>query len=345
MPCYNPLPATKLVGGGIVVHKRHQQKKATPSHLGTDIKLPCSQCIGCRLDRASQWAVRLMNEAQLHKRNSFITLTYNDEALASRRPGVGTYGSLRPSLQSVNTRTQGVSGNLTQANENLDSLRPVDVQLFMKRLRKSLTTPGASTKVRFYLVGEYGEQYGRPHYHIALFGEDFSDDRWPWRTTERGDKVYRSSRLESLWTHGNSEVGELTIESAAYVAGYILKKVNGKMADEHYRRETAEGEVIWLSPEFAHMSRRPGIGKEWLEKYHSDVYTEDKIIHEGKKTKVPRYYDKLLEMMNPAQLAYTKMMRELRAKELAHDNTPARLADKEAVAKAKQALKKHNLEN
>lgn len=313
-----------------------------------DIKLPCGNCIGCRLDRSKQWAVRLMLEAQLHKKNSFITLTYNEGALASRRPTWEPTVPYTPPSEIDHRSSRSYHEASSQARPNLDSLRPRDVQLFMKRLRKDLSTRKGSAKVRFYLVGEYGERFQRPHYHIALFGEDFSDDRTYWRTS--GDhRIYRSSRLEKLWTYGNSEIGELTLESAAYVASYVLKKVNGKLADEHYRRtDPATGQDIWVHPEFAHMSRGgkngKGLAAEWFAKYSSDVYPEDHVIHNGLKLKPPRYFDKLLEKWDPAAITAIRFNREMRAKELAADNTPARLAVKETVTKAKLALKKRQLE-
>lgn len=218
----------------------------------------------------------------------------------------------------------------------------------MKRLRADLATRKPSNKVRFYAVGEYGEQFHRPHYHIALFGEDFSDDRTIWRTS--GDNtIYRSSKLESLWTLGNSEIGDLTIDSAAYVASYVLKKVNGTMAEEHYKRtDPLTGDTFWLWPEFALMSRGGtrgrGLASQWLTKYMGDVYPHDVVIHDGRKLKPPRYFDKLLEKFDPATMGVIRMQREIRAKELADDNTPARLAVKETVQIAKMALKKRNLE-
>lgn len=290
-----------------------------------------------------------MCEAQLHERCSFITLTYSEETLRARRPGwEPTVPSPLPQEEEPSPLSHRVNHARTEAHAHEDSLRKRDVQLFMKRLRDNLTTRGASTRVRFYAVGEYGERFQRPHYHIALFGEDFSGDRYYWRTS--GENVcYRSPRLEKLWDLGNSEIGDLTIESAAYITSYVMKKVNGKKADEHYKRVCPRtGEIFWINPEFALMSRGGrrgrGLASEWFGKYENDVYPDDAVVQFGRKMKPPRYFDKLLDDYNPAKMAYVRMMREQRAKELAEDNTPARLADKEAVATAKMQLKKRNLE-
>jgi hypothetical protein len=42
------------------------------------------------------------------------------------------------------------------------------------------------------------------------------------------------------------------------------------------------------------MSRKPGIGKEWFDKYKSDVYPHDYVVVKKHKIRPPRYYDKLL---------------------------------------------------
>jgi len=53
-------------------------KLVSPNRVVT---VPCGQCIGCRFDQARSWAIRCVHEAQFHKKNSFLTLTYDDEHL------------------------------------------------------------------------------------------------------------------------------------------------------------------------------------------------------------------------------------------------------------------------
>lgn len=194
------------------------------------------------------------------------------------------------------------------------------------------------------MCGEYGEKLKKPHYHYLLFGYNFPD-RYYYKTSESGEKLYRSATLESAWPFGHAWIGEVTYESCAYVAAYVMKKLNGEKADEHYRRTDEAGNDWWIQPEFNEMSRRPGIAREWWERFNADVHTDDVVVRmTGGKLKPPRYYDKLLELMDPGTMALIKLKRELRAKELAGDNTPARLADKETVTNAKMALKQRNLE-
>lgn len=264
--------------------------------LAERLTLPCGQCMGCRLERSRQWATRIMFEAQLHKPdNCFITLTYAPEHVP-----------FPPSLDYTH------------------------FQLFMKRLRKAL-----DRKVRFFMCGEYGDQTFRPHYHACIFGTDFPD-RYLQSRSPAGYDLYRSPLLERCWTMGHSAVADLTFESAAYVARYCLKKVNGEYADEHYRHiDFGTGEVTQLKPEFARMSLKPGIGGKWFDLYSSDVYAgHDYVVVNGKKVRPPRYFDRLLEKRNPELYADIKEARADRAKRLAPDNTPERLAVKEEVKRA-----------
>ena len=254
------------------------------------VTLPCGQCVGCRLERSRQWAIRCVHEASLYEDNCFITLTYNNQYL----PPDG-------------------------------SLRVRDFQLFMKRLRRS-----HGPNIRFYHCGEYGEQYGRPHYHACLFNFDFVDKR-PWKQL-RENTLYRSAELERLWPYGHSSVGGLTFQSAAYVARYIMKKVNGKAAEDHYEKVDPEtGEIHRLTPEYTTMSRRPGIGKGWLEKYSGDVYPGDFVVLNGKKMRPPKFYDVQYELMEPEEMEGIKKRRLKALEKHSENNTRERLRVRETI--------------
>lgn len=245
---------------------------------GHVVPIPCGKCIGCRLEKARQWAVRCVHEAQMYPENSFITLTYNNENLPKDR-----------------------------------NIQKRDLQLFFKRLRKALSPK----EIRYYACGEYGDKMGRPHYHACLFNHDF-EDKIMLRTGKvkpsglskfkptRNHALYTSPVLEKIWKKGFVTIGELTFDSAGYVARYVTKKITGPPAAEHYQGRT---------PEFALMSRMPGIGKPWLDKYFTDVYPKDFFTLNGVKNKPPRYYDDLLKKKNPRLHIKLKEARELKAKE------------------------------
>lgn len=208
----------------------------------------------------------------------------------------------------------------------------------MKRLRKRF-----GPNVRFYMCGEYGEQLDRPHYHACLFGVDFHQDRTVW-SNKGGHILFRSKTLEDLWPFGFCTIAELTFETAAYTARYVMKKVTGDLAQDHYRRVDPDtGEVAQLVPEFNKMSLRPGIGSVFMERFLSDMYPHDYVVVNGSKCKPPRFYDKKFEKLDPLAFDEMKSKRELDAAKAAPDNTRARLAVKQQVAEGRVALLKRNV--
>lgn len=262
MVCYSPIVAYK---GGVnangkvdVVFERPTGCDSSAFH---ELKLPCGKCFGCLTDRSKSWAIRCLNEAQMHEDNCFVTLTYDDEHMPR--------------------------------NGSLDKQEFV---LFMRRLRRTYS----DKKIRYFHCGEYGEKLGRPHHHVLLFGMDFDDKRLH-KDNFRGDSMYRSASLEKLWPFGFSLIGELNYESAGYVARYTLKKVYGDRAEEHYGGKL---------PEYCTMSRRPGIGKGWFDKFRTDLYPCDYGVVDGHRVKPGKYYDKLLDAVDP------EMMKDVKKKRL-----------------------------
>lgn len=261
------------------------------------LQVPCGQCSGCRLERSRQWALRCMNEASCWKYNSFATLTYSDDKLPR-------------------------NGSLVMD----------DHQRFMKRLRDRLDYP----PMKFYMCGEYGERTGRPHYHYLLFGLDFSDKVY-FKTTGSGHKLYTSALLEDIWGLGHCPIGDVTFDSACYVARYIMKKQTGKSARDAYNiYDPITGEVqAELMPEFNAMSRASGIGKEFFARFRDDIYPRDFMTVNGLKVRPPRYYDNAFEVDDPLGLAWIKEKRRRAALVHADNNTPERLAVREYITEHK----------
>jgi len=205
-----------------------------------------------------------------------------------------------------------------------------DVSKFMRRLRKRLWKEHDQA-VRFYACGEYGDKWGRPHLHVCLFGWDFPDKQHT-NTTERGHKLMESEELGKVWTKGAHQIGELTFESAAYVARYVMKKINGEKKDEHYavtwKVDKETGEVTphqSLEPEFNTMSRRPGIGQSFFEKHKDTIYRDDGVIVNERMTPPPKYYDRLYEVIDPRHMEEIKEKREQRADRHKENNSDKRL--------------------
>ena len=201
-------------------------------------------------------------------------------------------------------------------------------QLFMHKLRKAV--PGAG---RFFMSGEYGDENERPHYHAILFNCDFRDKLFHMR--KDGLDYYTSALLAKLWGHGFCLIGDLTMASAGYVARYNLKKITGPAAGDRYQWITEDGEVVDRVPPFSRSSNRPGIGYEWFQRYWSDCFPCDYMVHKGKRFPVPRYYTKLYERLDEYDAEMVKM-RRARAMDDRRDHpdfTSRRLRDKNELAR------------
>jgi len=219
---------------------------------------------------------------------------------------------------------------LTYSDSNLPdsgSLVLRDFQLFCKRLRKRLGG------FRFFHCGEYGERLGRPHYHACLFGVDFPDRVL--YNERNGVKLYESPLLNDVWGLGFATVGDVTFESAAYVARYVCKKVTGESAGDHYGDK---------KPEYVTMSRRPGIGREWFEKFSAEVYPSDEVISRGRSCRPPRFYDSVFELAEPSVFDVVKRKRVERARVHSANCTPERLRVRERCTNARISFLRRSLE-
>ena len=231
---------------------------------------------------------------------------------------------------------------LTYDDENLPpdgSLNKRHFQLFMKRLRKHFD----ETQIRYFHCGEYGDKLGRPHYHACLFGVDFSDRIA--HSMANDIVTYTSPTLTKIWGKGFTTCGELNYETAAYTARYIMKKITGKKALDHYQRiDLLTGEIYQLEPEYTTMSlgrkKGDGIGGSFYKKYQSDFFPADECPIPGKGVykSVPRYYEELYKEENPESYAEIKERRKLYRDTHADEYTPARLRAKEEVKEAQLRL-------
>lgn len=215
----------------------------------------------------------------------------------------------------------------------LGSLKIEDWQKFAKRLRK------AKGPFRFFHCGEYSPA-GRPHYHALIFGLDFREDRRPW-----GKGTFVSDELTKIWGMGHCVIGNVEHESAAYVAGYCIKKVNGDRAADYYSRPDPEtGEMLPIRPEYASMSRRPGLGTSWYEKYYSDLYPSEECWVDGKRKPMPLFYVRKMEAGDPVLARKLELGRKKGEKRREWNRSFERLAVRERVAKARIGMKKGSLE-
>ncbi|UPW41064.1 replication initiator protein [Sigmofec virus UA08Rod_5645] len=243
--------------------------------------VPCGKCVGCRMEYSRQWANRCMLELEYHDSAYFVTLTYDDYHVPQSYYADPDTGEAQVSL----------------------TLCKRDLQLFMKRLRARFS----DDNIRFFACGEYGPSTWRPHYHLIIFGLHLND--LVWKGKRRGNDFYASPSLERCWsTHskmtnlfgeecvtplapiGFVEVGEVTWESCAYTARYIMKKLKGADADFY--------DQFGLTPPFTLMSRNPGLARQWYEDHphiNEYEYINLKTPTGGLKFRPPQYYTDLFD--------------------------------------------------
>ena len=221
-----------------------------------------------------------------------------------------------------------------------------DLQLFFKRLRK------AGYKFRYVAAGEYGDKSRRPHFHVALFGEDFSADRIPYGFGVNKDQMYVSRALACIWNNSvfpmGHTIGSLTFESAAYIARYITKRVSGVGASPLPLAVDPEtGEAVMPNPEFLVCSK--GIGRAWFnEFFFSDVFPHARVITEqGSPAPVPRYYKSLLREYGAdmaLNMSYrTSLNMEENLDSRVREDMPARRHSRSILAHARNGIVKRNL--
>lgn len=252
MPCYHPIPAWRP-------KPPYENKRLVFNPVfgipSTLLYVPCGRCVGCQASSARAWAVRCYHEALTTQPSCFLTLTFAEA----------------PPYDTDFKRT---------------------IVLFLKRLRKAISTP-----IRFFLAFEYGELYARPHYHLLLFGYDFPDRVL--FSVRAQDAYFFSDQLRTIWPYGYHVIGAVTLKSANYVARYLQKS------------KVSAPDNPYLYPEWRNMSRRPGLGYYFWQRYRDDLLTGTLSAHlpEGRKAPIPTYYLYRLQLEDPDAYAAIKAAR------------------------------------
>ena len=256
--------------------------------------IPCGKCIGCRLDYSRSWADRMMFELQHTGKGIFLTLTYNDKHIP--------YGMLD------NDTDMPLSYSLDKT----------DLQKFFKRLRKKFP----DTEIRYFACGEYGRSKGstyRPHYHAIIFGlslDDFTMKRFM-GTNELGQSYFDIQIIDEAWSiyHkatkekpawydpiGYTFASDVSWKTCAYVARYVVKKVNADTEDFDMWRN--------VYPEFILSSRRPGIGAKFIEDNAMTFDNQKQLFVEGRRLQLPHFLLEKMALTDPE--GYDKLKRERR---------------------------------
>lgn len=277
MPCYHPILAYDNTDYSFNPEKmdivfNSKDYRFNPDYAerqGRLLQLPCRHCVGCRLDHSKSWANRILLEQRYHDSSYFVTLTYDDEHLPY---GYGTDSS---------------TGEIVSTHATLVK---ADLQKFFKRLRKV-----TKQKISYYSAGEYGSQTFRPHYHCIIFGLKL-DDLKQIRRNFNNEPYFVSPTIEKVWPFGIHVIGNVTMQSAAYVARYTLKKATHNYSKEYY-------EIAGIEPEFQTISSKPAIGRRFyddnIDKFKYGTFSVSTPTG-GVKMTMPEYFRKKYREIDPS---------------------------------------------
>jgi len=270
MPCYGPLDGWRhRETNGFTMNPHFAQRDAP-------LTVPCGQCIGCRLERSRQWAVRMVHEASCHEDNCFITLTYNDEHLPYQ-----------------------------------NTLVRSDLVKFIKRLKKN-----TKTAFRYYYCGEYGETTQRPHYHACLFGYKPDDpslfstngehklyesptltSNWGMGHATFGELTFDTAAYTARY---------VTKKITGDAAEEHYRVVDDDTGEIFYRTPEFNGMSRGGKTGLG------GIGSQWLKKYGKDTYDKDEVILQGRSMQPPKAYDRIFEHTDPQTWERAQAIRSAR---------------------------------
>lgn len=198
----------------------------------------CGRCHPCTINTRRTWCHRIQLETNLRTDNTFVTLTYAD----SNVPLVAC--------------TPCSCALPRECPAALQTLAPKHLQDWLKRLRTAI----APIRIRYFAVGEYGDESFRPHYHAALFGfPTCLRQRTQRRPESKSRPVWRGCCVQcelvgKTWGHGDVDLGTVDLGASQYLAGYVVKKM----------RQRDDSRLLGRNPEFARMSLRPGIGHDFM---------------------------------------------------------------------------------
>lgn len=265
--------------------RRYYDVKARRLRYATDydefLRVPCGQCIECRLRYSKEWAARIVCEKITARNCLFVTLTYDNDHIHLNSRG------------------------------DLSTLVYDDLRDYIKRLRECIYRKCGERDLRYYAAGEYGDKSGRSHFHVCFFNlPDFIIQELSfYGKSPLGDLYFTSETLTDLWSRGLVVCGELSFKSAAYVARYVTKKLKGKAAKKYVE--------CGISAEQSRMSLKPGIGKLYFDLHKDDIYENDELILPGVgKVMTSKYFDRCYALDEPEDLERIKGLRRYNAENL-----------------------------
>lgn len=227
-----------------------------------EVTVKCGQCDTCRKERAQEWAIKLINESNYHKKACFITLTFDNKILLDKNSKAAKYGANASFVFNINNSKEYF-------------------KKFIKRLRKKFS----DKSITFYHVGEYGEKTKRPHHHAIIYGINFEEDRFEMEKSKSGKTQYFSKTLSELWACGRTSIQDINKANTIYICQYSLKKFKNNELNKRYKSIMS-------------FSNRSKISTKWVRRNKEEIikgYIKDA---DGKKYRVPKSYINNLKNSN-----------------------------------------------
>ena len=277
-----------------------QEEVATLYGYNKVYKVPCNNCDECLLERAKRKAAQLMIENYDRKDPEgswFITLTYDENHIPYNEVWKdGKLVSVEESLPPKNPYLYEFKAD-----------REKCIKPFIDNLSYHAMTKYGDERPMWFYCGEYGGLTKRPHFHMIMFGLHIPPEELKFYEQRDGYILYEWTKGAEIWKNGFVTVGNFTAETAAYVAGYVLKKQSTKVKNWYY---TQQGKI----PEYTGQSRYPAIGANYYEKHKDQIYETDEIYIPGAmgvmKLRPTSYYDNKFEIENPEKMEAIKKRRE-----------------------------------
>jgi len=261
MECIRPIKAGFDSDYNLTFSQKKFNKELSP------FEFPCRKCLACRLNMAREKAIRAIHESKSYENNIFLTLTYDQEHIGDGK------------------------------------LHYRDFQLFMKKLRKeiyesTLDYDKHKHRISYMVTGEYGDKTKRPHWHAIIFNYSPSDKKF--LRNDPDQPTFTSEIITNLWGNGSTMFGNVTLDSASYVARYAAKKLgHGKDQDHDYHP-------------IHKTSSKHAIGKSFIEKYYQDIFNHGFVVlPNGQKAGIPRYYEDWFKKNHPD--AYLKYLSTIKS--------------------------------
>lgn len=274
---------------------RHQERSVndmrnTEHYQVFDI--PCGKCELCRVQRRYDRALRIMLEAESWpEQTTFITLTFDEKNL----------GSAELNHKEWSQFIKDFRANFCEAK--FCKLKDRNT------LREGKTYSKTFKQIKQVMCGEYGDTFGRKHFHGILFNHSFSDMLHTGHYSKKGNPIHTSPSLQRVWKKGFVQVETITFDLALYVGSYVTDALDDEDPNLGHKKK-----------QYGLFGR--GIGRSWIKKYWKDVLAAGKVQLIDRDYPVPRYFLKYIQEEHPAAYAAYKQKNLLRLTQLKEKTIP-----------------------